>query len=55
MPMFFVGLVAISKCQIDYDFFTNFFNKDILTGTTPLPGGYNSGTPSLRILEALGS
>ncbi|KAJ5639539.1 Chitinase II [Penicillium longicatenatum] len=55
MPMFFAWLVANSKCQVDCDFFTKFFNKDSLTGTTPLPGGYNSGTPSLRIMEALGS
>ncbi|KAK4870960.1 hypothetical protein LT330_000197 [Penicillium expansum] len=55
MPSFFEWLIDNIKCQIDCDFFLNFFNKDVLSGTTPMPGGYNPGTPSLRIMEALGS
>ncbi|KGO56945.1 Chitinase II [Penicillium expansum] len=55
MPLFFAWLVSNIKCQIDCDFFLNFFNKNVLSGTTAMPGGYNPGTPSLRIMEALGS
>jgi hypothetical protein len=55
MAKFFKWLVETSECRVDYIFFLNFFNKNILTGTTPFPGGFNSGVPSERIMEALGS
>lgn len=55
MAKFFEWLVENTKCGMDCTFFMNFFNKNILTGTTPLPGGFNSGVPSERIMEALGS
>ncbi|EED20178.1 hypothetical protein TSTA_034180 [Talaromyces stipitatus ATCC 10500] len=54
MSTFFAWLVTESSCNIDCQFFLKFFNKDVLK-TTAMPGGYNSGVPSLRIMEALGS
>lgn len=54
MSKFFAWLVTQSSCNVDCLFFLNFFNKDVLK-TTAMPGGYNSGVPSLRIMEALGS
>ncbi|GAB1213968.1 hypothetical protein ATERTT37_003124 [Aspergillus terreus] len=55
MPKFFAWLVTQASCNVDCQFFLNFFNKDVLKGTTPMPGGFDSGVPSLRIMEALGS
>jgi hypothetical protein len=55
MAKFFTWPVETSEYGVDYIFFLNFFNKNILTGTTLLPGGFNSGVPSKRIMEALGS
>jgi hypothetical protein len=55
MAIFFKFLTDNPACGVDCNFFLSFFTQNVLTETTPLPGGYNPGTPSERVMETLGS
>jgi len=40
---------------LDGSFFTEYWNRDMITGASPLPGGRNPLKPSDRVMEAIGS
>lgn len=54
MSLFFGSATTDNRCNVDCEFFINFFNNDVVNDA-PLPGGFNSQKPSERIMDALGS